>query len=95
MFKADYTEMKSSAVTIANSAKDYKESVDSLYQIVDNLVENWKGEDNVKFAETANGYKEDLKALGDVVDNYSTFLNKSVAVISQTQDDITSAAGRL
>lgn len=95
MFKADYAEMKTSAGTISNSAKEYKESVDSLYQIVDNLVENWKGEDNVKFAETANSYKEDLKALGDIVDNYSTFLNKSVAVISQTQDDITSAAGRL
>lgn len=95
MFKANYMEMKSSAVTLSNSAKDYKESVESLYQIVDNLVENWKGEDNVKFANTANGYKEDLKALGDIVEDYSTFINKSVAIISETQDDITSAAGRL
>ncbi len=95
MFKADYAEMKSSAVTISKSAKDYKESVDSLYQIVDNLVENWKGEDNVKFAETVNGYKEDMKSLGDIVDDYSVFLNKAVAVISETQDEITAAAGRL
>ena len=95
MIRASYAEMQSAATEISKASGEYKSNVDSLYQIVDNLVENWKGTDNVSFANTVNGYKETLKNLGDVVDNYATFLNKAAAAISATQDEVSSAAGKL
>ena len=95
VFKADYAEMKSSAVTIAKSASEYKDNVSSLYDLVDSLAEIWEGEDNLAFVEKANSYKNTLLSLGDVVNNYSIFLNKAVDVISETQDNNTAAAKRL
>jgi len=95
MIRASYAEMQSAATEISKASEEYKTNVDALYQVVDNLVNNWKGSDNVSFANTVNGYKEDLKALGDVVNSYATFLNKAAAAISATQDEVSSAAGRL
>lgn len=95
MIRASYGEMLSSATSISNASQEYKTNVDALYRIVDNLSNNWKGIDNINFANTVNGYKEDLKSLGDVVDNYAKFLSKAANIINQTQNDISNAAGRL
>ena len=95
MIKASYEDMQSAANNITKAAEEYKANVDNLYQIVDNLVNNWKGSDNVRFAETVNGYKEDLKALGDIVNSYATFLNNSARTINETQESVSSAASRL
>ncbi|MBR3661173.1 MAG: WXG100 family type VII secretion target [Bacilli bacterium] len=95
MIRANYAGMQSDANEISKAATEYKNNVDSLYQIVDNLVENWKGSDNVSFANKVNEYKGDLKALGDIVDNYASFLKKAAGAISGAQDEISSAAGKL
>ncbi len=95
MIRASYAEMLSAATNITKAADDYKANVDSLYQIVDNLSSNWKGSDNISFANTVTGYKDDLKSLGDVVDSYAKFLSKSAQTISQTQDEISGAARKL
>ena len=95
MIRASYAEMQSAATEMSKAAEEYKNNVEGLYQIVDSLVNNWKGADNVKFAETVNGYKNDLTALGDIVNSYAGFLNKSAQVISETQDSVSSAASRL
>ncbi|MBQ8891500.1 MAG: WXG100 family type VII secretion target [Bacilli bacterium] len=95
MIKANYAEMQSAATEISKAAEEYKTNVEGVYQIVDSLVNHWKGADNVKFANTVNDYKNDLTSLGDVVNSYGEFLNKSAQIISSTQDEISSAAGRL
>ncbi len=95
MIRASYAEMKTAANEISKASEEYKSNVESLYGIVDNLVNNWKGTDNVSFANTVNGYKNDLKSLGDVVNSYANFLNNAANIISSTQDDVSDAAGRL
>ena len=95
MIRASYAEMQSAGAEISKASEEYKSNVDALYQVVDNLVNNWKGADNVSFANTVNGYKEDLKALGDVVNSYAQFLNKAAQAISSTQEEVSNAAGRL
>ncbi len=95
MIRATYDEMKQAANEMTQYAGEYKDNVDGLYTIVDNLVEVWKGEDNLKFGETANSYKDNLKALGDVVTDYAKFLENSANLINEAQDDVSAAAGRL
>ena len=95
MIKASYEEMQSQANEISKAAEEYTTNVDSLYAIVDNLSDNWKGTDNISFANTVNGYKNDLKSLGDVVNSYAEFLSKAASTISMTQDEISGAASRL
>ena len=95
MIRASYTEMKSQSTKIKNAANDYKSNVDSLYEIVDNLSANWKGTDNISYANTVNGYKNDLKLLGDIVNNYADFLSNGADIIRAAQDEISSSAGRL
>ena len=95
MIRASYAEMQTAANEISKASEEYKANVDSLYGIVDNLVNNWKGTDNVSFANTVNGYKNDLKSLGDIVNSYATFLNNAARTISSTQDEISGAASKL
>ncbi len=95
MIRASYTEMKSQSTKIKNAANEYKSNVDSLYEIVDNLSANWKGTDNISYANTVNGYKNDLKLLGDIVNNYADFLSNGADIIRAAQDEISSSAGRL
>ena len=95
MIRATYDEMRTAANDMTKYAAEYKENVDGLYTIVDNLVDVWKGTDNLQFAETANSYKDGLRALGDVVTDYGTFLEKSANLINEAQDDVAAAAGRL
>ena len=95
MIRATYDEMRVAANDMTKNATEYKKNVDDLYIIVENLAEVWKGTDNLQFVETANSYKDGLKALGDVVTDYGTFLEKSANLISEAQEDVASAAGRL
>ena len=95
MIRASYDEMHSAAGEISNAGKEYIADVNSLYQVVDNLVQNWKGSDNLKYASTVNSYKELLKSLGEVVISYAQFLDMAARKIQATQDDVASAAGRL
>lgn len=95
MIRASYAEMKSQSTKIKNAANEYKSNVDSLYAIVDNLSSNWKGTDNISYANTVNGYKNDLKLLGDIVNNYADFLSNGADIIRAAQDEISSSAGRL
>lgn len=95
MIKASYLEMQTAANRISDAAGEYKANIESLYKVIDNLSNDWKGTDNVKFANTVNGYKADLAALGDVVNDYAKFLVKSANLISATQDEISQGASRL
>jgi len=95
MIRASYGEMKSAANEITKAAQDYQSNVDALYAIVENLTSVWKGTDNLSYAETVNGYKDDMKNLGEVVKDYATFLTKSADAISEAQEDVSTAAGRL
>ena len=95
MIRATYDEMRQAANEVTRYAAEYKDNVSGLYTIVDNLVEVWKGADNIKFGETANSYKDDLISLGDVVTDYANFLEKSANLINEAQDDVSAAAGRL
>ena len=95
MIRANYAEMQSAANQMTKAAEEYKAGIDSLYKIVDSLVNSWRGADNIKFANTVNEYKNDLASLGDVLNGYGEFLNKSAQIISTTQDEISDAAGRL
>ena len=92
---ASYEEIKSAANSIKTSAEDYKSGVDAIYTVVDNLSNDWKGVDNVSFAEKVNSYKNDILALGSAVANYAKFLDVSVKTLEETQNEISSAATKL
>jgi nucleoside-diphosphate-sugar epimerase len=63
--------------------------------VVDNLSNDWKGVDNVSFAEKVNSYKNDILALGTAVENYAKFLEVSARTLEETQNDISAAATKL
>ncbi len=94
MLQANYGELDQEAKEINQAANDYIKAVNDLYKIVD-LQSAWEGADNLNFVNTVNGYKTDITDLGKIVNNYAIFLDKSVEVISNTQQDISDAAGRL
>lgn len=95
MIKANYVEMQTSAHNMINAGEEYKTNVGELYHIVDDLVEHWKGTDNLAFAQTANGYKADLTALGTVIEKYGKFLDTSAQSIRGTQEQIANNARRI
>ena len=95
MIKANYEEMQNAANEVTASADEYKRSVEELYKVVDRLQEAWDGVDNQSFVKTANGYKEGLMSLGSVINDYAKFLTMSANVIRETQEGISSAAGKL
>lgn len=95
MIRASYEEMESAATKIGAAGGEYKTNVDALYSEVEKLKDVWDGVDNQKYVATVNSYKEDLRALGDVVEKYASFLNKTSQVIKETQEGISTAAGRL
>ena len=94
MLQANYGELDQEAKQLNQAANDYIKAVNDLYKIVD-LQSAWEGADNLNFVNTVNGYKTDITDLGKIVNNYAIFLDKSVEVISNTQQDISDAAGRL
>lgn len=95
MLQANYGELDQEAKEINQAANDYIKAVNDLYKVVDDLQSAWEGADNLNFVNTVNGYKTDITDLGKIVNNYANFLDKSVEVISNTQQDISDAAGRL
>lgn len=95
MIKATYLEMQTAANRISDAAGEYKANIESLYKVIDNLSNDWKGEDNVRYVNAVNDYKDYLAALGDVVNDYAKFLVKSANLISATQDEISQGASRI
>ena len=93
--KMSFGDVGQAANELIQAGEGYIENVKVLYQIIDNLEENWKGEDNQNYVTTVNSYKDDIMTLGTVVKQYGMFLEGSKNIISETQDDITSRAGRL
>ena len=95
MLQANYGELVQQAKEINQSANDYISAVNDLYKIVDDLQSVWQGVDNLNFINTVNGYKKDITDLGKIVNNYAIFLDKTVETLSNTQQGISDAAGRL
>ena len=95
MLQANYGELVQEAKEINQAANDYVNAVNDLYKIVDDLQSVWQGADNLNFVNTVNGYKTNITDLGKVVNNYAIFLDKTVETLSNTQQGISDAAGRL
>ena len=93
--RASYQEMESISSSMTSLADEYKGCVEGIYKVIDELENDWKGNDNVSFINAAKGYQSDLNALGDIISQYATFLRKSAEVVKQTQEDIASSASRL
>lgn len=92
---ADFQGMHNIAVNVQKSAEEYVNSINKIYEIVQNLQSSWQGRDNVSFAEKVFSYEEDLKNLGKALENYALFLNEAARTLNTTQDEIASSAGRL
>ena len=95
MIKASYAEMQSSAMAIMKAAEDYQINLDSLYQIINNLSNNWQGTDNLNYINSVNEFKNDLNMLGNSLKQYGMFLNKAAIAISNIQEEVSNEAGRL
>ncbi len=92
--RAEYQDMANIAVRVSNLAEEYAVCVDDIYEVIDSLQSDWKGSDNLAYANTANSYKDDMISLARVITDYSNFLGESANLISRTQDEIASQAGQ-
>ena len=92
-FGADYNGMQSIARKISQSASDYNTRVMELYNIVSELEQVWKGNDNIAYVNRINRYKDDILRLGKIVKSYAEFLNNAAIMTSDIQNDISAAAG--
>ena len=95
MLQANDGVLDQEAKQLNQAANDYVNAVNDLYKIVDDLQSVWQGIDNLNFVNTVNSYKKDITDLGKIVNNYAIFLDKTVETLSNTQQGISDAAGRL
>ncbi len=94
-FKASYQEMASIASTMLSLADRYREYVKGIYVVINELENDWKGNDNISFTSKAKDYEGDLNALGEIIKKYGIFLQKSASAIKDAQDDVANRAGRI
>lgn len=95
VLKASPEEIRAAGKSLVGNAESYLGSVKSLYETVDTLQNNWKGADNVQFANTVNGYKENINALGQVIGNYGVFLQETANSLEKLQAEIAQQASNL
>ena len=95
VLKASPEEIRTAGKSLVGNAESYLGSVKSLYETVDTLQNNWKGADNVQFANTVNGYKENINALGQVSGNYGVFLQETANSLEKLQAEIAQQASNL
>ncbi len=95
VLKASPEEIRTAGKSLVGNAESYLGSVKSLYETVDTLQNNWKGADNVQFANTVNGYKENINALGQVIGNYGVFLQETANSLEKLQAEIAQQASNL
>ena len=93
--KVNYADTLKYADDISNAASEFISNVNSYFDIVDDLVSNWQGIDNVNYANNVKEFKPDLVTLGEVVDDYGKFIKGAANTIQNLQDDIAGQAGRL
>ena len=95
ILKASPEEIRTSGKGLVNDADSYLSEVKGLYEVVNNLQNNWKGTDNQQFASTLYGYKENIDALGQVVGNYGVFLQETGNSLEKLQADVADQASKL
>lgn len=95
VLKASPEEIRTAGKSLVGNTESYLGSVKSLYETVDTLQNNWKGADNVQFANTVNGYKENINALGQVIGNYGVFLQETANSLEKLQAEIAQQASNL
>ena len=93
--KANPEEIRSGGKTLVNDADSYLADVKSMYGVIDQLRDTWKGADNQQFCSTLDGYKENINALGQVIGNYGVFLQETGNSLEKLQADVADQAGRL
>lgn len=95
MLEANFEMMSDAAKQINGAAQRYVESVEKLYDIVNNLSSVWAGTDNEKFTQVVEGYHKDINDLGVAVNNYAKFLQNAAQTLATTQQDVSSSASGL
>ena len=76
---------------IGNYVKQYQK----LYNEVESLATNWKGEANQQYANQINSFKVEFENLRKVLDNYVEFLKEASKVYSKTEQAIKDGARKL
>jgi len=93
--QADTAALRNLGKQVVANSEEYQAEINKIYATVDNLRENWKGEDNQAFVNKVYEYKEGLEALGKEIKNYGFFLDATAGKIERVQSDITSAASNI
>ncbi len=95
MIGADYQLINEAANAMKGASDEYLFCVKELYKIVADTKSVWEGTDNEQFVEKVNEHKANIDALGNIIKDYSTFLLDSSSSVEGTQQEISSAAGKL
>ena len=95
MMRAETDQMRTEGKQVVDSADGYLTHVKELYDIVDNLRDNWQGDSNISFVNQLNGYKENINALGQVEGNYGVFIQETANSLDKLNAEIAAQATKL
>ena len=76
-------------------ADTYKRTYEALYKKVDDLKSQSIGKDNDKFTTQIYGFQDDFQRMEKLMRDYAEYLRKSAAALKETEDKLTTEAGRL
>lgn len=87
--------LKSASKNIDDLSTQYKTQYEKLTKLVDELSNDWQGEDNQAFARKVHEFDDDVKKMFDEMTEYSNFLEHSATSYTETQEDATKRAQAL
>jgi WXG100 family type VII secretion target len=73
----------------------YTDSYLNVYRAVDEIRGHWRGRDNRAFNDQLQAFREALIRMETLLREYVSFLDRSAAEYSNTQDDVYSGAKAL
>ena len=87
--------LDSTAGQVEHLADQYKSEYESLFGIVKELQNAWRGEDNVAFTNQIEGFRDDFQRMERLMRDYAAYLRKVAESYRTTQDNIVAQAKTL
>ncbi len=93
--KVSPDELLAAATTIQGQIEEYISIYGLLYDEVNGMGENWKGEDNIAYVEQIEGFRDDFEAMQKLLVSYVEFLRVAATSYSDTQSNVKNSIKQL
>ena len=90
--KANMEEMSKISKNINSDCQNYVDTIKELFDIIDDLKNRWKGEDNLAYTSKLEAQRPSVESIARVVNNYAQELQNAAADLFRAQSDIASSA---